>query len=309
MSNQHLRGILIATLGLTACANTTETSELGQEAQLSGAIFTTTATGSRVNANIYSAKEDVYLDGGPGNNAPAGAAGLPAGSYYFQVTNPNGHVLLSTDSINCRRFLVSGDGVITRPEGPCPHMTGIDMDHPELGAVTIQLFPYNDTPNPGGEYKVWITPIDKYDPTHTRTNGFIERYSKTDNFKVRVPEVPPPPQPYCGDGVVNQDSEQCDDGALNGTAGDSCSADCKIIPPPPPPCCGDGHVDPGEQCDDGALNGTAGDSCSATCTLIPPGPVCGNGIVEAGETCDDGALNGTAGDSCSATCQCVTPAP
>ena len=47
---------------------------------LSGAIFTTTVDGSIVNENVhYEAKEDVYLDGGPGPNAPVGAAGLPAG--------------------------------------------------------------------------------------------------------------------------------------------------------------------------------------------------------------------------------------
>jgi cysteine-rich repeat protein len=35
---------------------------------------------------------------------------------------------------------------------------------------------------------------------------------------------------------------------------------------PPATICGDGQLDPGEQCDDGTMNGTAGDVCSATCT-------------------------------------------
>lgn len=54
-------------------------------AAVSGAIFTTLSDGSAVNANIFSAKCDalgVYLDGGPGPNAPQGAAGLPDGDYY-----------------------------------------------------------------------------------------------------------------------------------------------------------------------------------------------------------------------------------
>src|SRR5258707_113990 len=72
--------------------------------QLSGAIFTTDASGVPVNLNIYQAKEDVYLNGGPGINAPAGAAGLPAGTYYFQVTDPSGKTLLSSDDVSCRQF-------------------------------------------------------------------------------------------------------------------------------------------------------------------------------------------------------------
>ena len=75
-------------------------STLAQAAP-SGAIFTTLADGSRVNANIFSAKCDglgVYLDGGPGPNAPATAAGLPDGDYFYQVTDPSGKVLLSTDA-------------------------------------------------------------------------------------------------------------------------------------------------------------------------------------------------------------------
>src|ERR1700731_4240610 len=81
-------------------------------AQLSGAIFTTVANGSEVNFNIYGAKTDVYLDGGPGPGAPQTAAGLPDGVYVFQVTDPSGKTLLSTDIAACRRFQVT-TGIIT----------------------------------------------------------------------------------------------------------------------------------------------------------------------------------------------------
>ena len=80
-------------------------------AQLSGAIFTTVMDGTRVNANIYQDKcgaLGVWLDGGPGPNAPPGAAGLPDGDYYFQVTDPSGKTLLSTDAVQNRQFHVSG---------------------------------------------------------------------------------------------------------------------------------------------------------------------------------------------------------
>jgi len=147
----------------------------------SGAIFTTVSDGTEVNFNIYPNKEAVYLDGGPGPGAPQTAAGLDDGEYYFQVTDPSGHTLLSQDSIECRRFQVT-DGVISAVLGSCPHLTGFDVDH---GAVTIQLMPYADTPNPGGEYKVWITFVEDLDcDAPGNKHCFVPAHSKTDNFKV-----------------------------------------------------------------------------------------------------------------------------
>lgn len=55
-----------------------------------GAIFTTDSTCATVNGNIYDSKNDVYLDGGP---AHPGAAGLPNGSFYVRITQPNGKEL------------------------------------------------------------------------------------------------------------------------------------------------------------------------------------------------------------------------
>jgi len=166
----------------------------------SGAIFTTVADGSEVNFNIYGAKEDVYLDGGPGPGAPQTAAGLDDGTYVFQVTEPSGRTLLSTDPAQCRQFIVSG-GIITSvaPSGECAHVTGVDIDH---GAVTVQLMPYLDTPNPGGVYKVWIVEVGDFladcaelgvpnglavvncGRAPGNQHGFVPRHTKTDNFKV-----------------------------------------------------------------------------------------------------------------------------
>lgn len=265
--------------------------------ELSGAVFTTLPDGSAVNHNIYDSKDDVYLDGGPGLNAPSTSAALPAGDYYFQVTDPSGKVLLSTDAIQARMLTIDENGLVVSASA---HVTGIDADH---DAVTVQLMPYLDTPNNGGEYKVWITPVAEYTGVDGRgaKHGFVPRHSKTDNFKVRelVVEPPPPPAPYCGDGHVD-DGEACD-------GGEGCEADCTLTPPPPPPplpCCGDGTVDSGESCDDG--NTTSGDGCSATCTIElpppPPAPYCGDGNKDAGEACDDGNTNSN--DGCSATCVC-----
>ncbi|MGS0726881.1 hypothetical protein ACVBKF_11870, partial [Shewanella sp. 0m-11] len=81
---------------------------------LSGAIFTTTADGGIVNENVrYGSKLEVYLDGGPRMNAPASAAALPDGNYYFQVTDPSGKQLLSLDPVDCREVKIE-NGVITQ---------------------------------------------------------------------------------------------------------------------------------------------------------------------------------------------------
>jgi hypothetical protein len=168
----------------------------------SGAIFTTLVDGSEVNYNHYAAKEDVYLDGGPGPGAPQHAAGLDDGTYVFQVTDPSGKVLLSTDNARCRMFTVA-DGIITGVVVTgCEHATGDDIDH---GAKTVQLIPYLDTPNNGGVYKVWITTVEDFllgaralgysgdsgldvvdvGQKPGNRHGFIPRHSKTDNFKVK----------------------------------------------------------------------------------------------------------------------------
>ena len=177
-------------------------------ANINGAIYTTLPNGQTVNGNIYHLKTDVYLDGGPQNMH---GQGLPDGDYYFQVTDPSGAVLLSQDDISCRVLQVSGGVVIGHPidsfgNPGCYHLNG--ANNPANGSTPIQLCgatgcptgvppsctpgseSYCDTPNHGGEYKVWITPATNYDPVNCASNyGFCNDESKTDNFKVRVPGV------------------------------------------------------------------------------------------------------------------------
>ena len=89
------RGVCLFALAIVAVSVSALT--VSAAPPLSGAIFTTVSDGTVVNGNTkYESKCEVYLDGGPGPNAPAGAAGLPAGDYYFQVTDPSGKKLLST---------------------------------------------------------------------------------------------------------------------------------------------------------------------------------------------------------------------
>jgi cysteine-rich repeat protein len=129
--------------------------------------------------------------------------------------------------------------------------------------------------------------------------------------------------PQCGDLLVNQPGEECDDG--NKLAADGCSPACKVEPyytcPPeggacvPTMVCGDLQITGIEQCDDG--NTTPGDGCSARCLIEASyydcpnnggvgGPcvstaACGNGSIEPGESCDDAAP--ADGDGCSSACQ------
>jgi hypothetical protein len=198
----------------------------GAVAAISGAIYTSLPGGVSVNANIYDNKSDVYLNGGPPPNAPCTSGGLTPGEYYFQVTDPSGQTLLSTDGIEDRKFLSAG-GVITQnlgthatSGGKCP------------GAISIQLLPFLDTPNNGGEYKVWVTPVSAYDPNLSGTFGFVAGNVKTDNFKVKCVsncggETPPPEGTISG--VKFYDSNT--DGLL--TAGEPGIFGWKIIKVPP----------------------------------------------------------------------------
>jgi len=82
-------------------------------------------------------------------------------------------------------------------------------------------------------------------------------------------------QPFCGDGVVNQPSEQCDD--LN-LPTPTCDITCQNIVQP---FCGDGIVNqPTEQCDD--LN-LPTPTCDITCQNIIVVPPC-----QIDSDCDDG---------------------
>jgi len=145
------------------------TTSLRADPPLPGAIFTTDSTCSGVDLNIYASKGDVYLNGGPSH---PGAASLPDGSYYVRVTNPSGSLLLGTSigSGNDTPFVVSG-GVVQGCYQLCSILISGGNPDPNCG--------YDDTDNPGGEYKVWVS----NDP------NFANNSTKTDNFKVKANPV------------------------------------------------------------------------------------------------------------------------
>lgn len=135
------------------------------------------------------------------------------------------------------------------------------------------------------------------------------------------------PAPSCGDGIVNQTSEQCDGSALGGKTCAlinaakpygtlKCSSYCQYDltgcsgTDPNAPVCGNGVIDSGEQCDgtnfggktcasvnastpQGSLKCTACQLDASGCSTPPPAtPVCGNGKVEGNEQCDGSDLGG-----------------
>jgi hypothetical protein len=127
-----------------------------------GAIFTTDVSCNGTNINIFTTQEDVYLDGGP---AHPGAAGLPDGFYYVQVTEPGGTLL--------------GTSVGSANETPV-HVTDGSFDVCyQLSAIVVTASDaspgYDPTTNGGGEYKVWVS----------KDSTFSGGETKTDNFKVK----------------------------------------------------------------------------------------------------------------------------
>lgn len=144
-------------------------------AAVSGAIFTTDADCGSVNLNVtYESKQDVYLNGGPQN---AHAAGLsPDGSYYVQVTAPDG-TLLGTSGATAPVTVTGGEFA------QCYQLWSI------VSKASDGSQGFDDTTNNGGEYKVWIST----DATFTNSDA------KTDNFKAKADGVPCDPDvEVCG---------------------------------------------------------------------------------------------------------------
>jgi len=131
---------------------------------VTGAVFTTDSTCTAVNDNTYAFKTNVFLDGGP---ARPGAAGLPDGSYFVQVTAPDGTLLgTSVGSANETPIVVS-DGDVA----------GCNQLYSIVHRADSVSPGFNTTTNPGGVYKVWVS----------TTAAFAPADSKTDTFKVENP--------------------------------------------------------------------------------------------------------------------------
>jgi hypothetical protein len=158
-----------ASLGFAAMAAATCLISTSVHAQpLPGAIFTTESVCDGTNVNIFTAKSAVYLDGGP---AHTGAAGLPDGTYYVKVTEPNGTLLGTSVGSSVEKPVTVSGGEFAQ----CYQLQAILI---KASGLPGQVAGYDTTTNGGGEYKVWIS----------QAIDFAGADSKTDNFKVKGSE-------------------------------------------------------------------------------------------------------------------------
>ncbi len=178
---------LAATLSVTGTLAVGQaTASAGNSPPVTGAAFTSTNTSvdgtghckngnEDVNCNIYDGKEYVWLNGGPQT------AYVGDGSYFFAVLAPGGqadpndgsakNLSDDFDLVANRTFTVAGSTVT--------YAGTHDFD-----SNKIRLFPYADTPNPGGVYILAICSLDKGYPV-------MPSRCKYDAFKVQKAEAPP----------------------------------------------------------------------------------------------------------------------
>jgi hypothetical protein len=175
---------------------------------ISGAVYTTVDThhpnyqaechngNPAVNCNQYMAKQLVYLNGGPAKNQLS-----PDGVYFYAVLAPSGQANPNdgspenlSDDYDCyqnREIQITGGEVASIypspptspscPAGNTPHL----FDSP-----FVQLYPYADTPNPGG---VYIMAVCYVGPTGTRilSAPVTPSLCKYDAFKVVQDDTKP----------------------------------------------------------------------------------------------------------------------
>jgi len=169
-----------------------------------------------VNCNIYDDKRDVWINGGPSG----GQNHLTDGTYFFSVmvpggqpnpndgapknlsdttcdpytcpaTNADGSAIPSGDLMTNREFTVSG-GKIATSLGD--HQTNDQYTNPSgdpYMGLMIQLFPYDDTTNPGGVYILAICQVSGDQLADPITKAVDAKDCKYDAFKVKEGQAPP----------------------------------------------------------------------------------------------------------------------
>lgn len=108
--------------------------------------------------DLFLQRDEAFFAGGP-NALPCLAwDSLADGLYFFQVTDPTGQTLLSTDPVSERTVRVQ-KGVIASYEG-ATHTVGARN---VCGSLAVGLMPFRQPSGCGGAYLVWLTPIEHFD--------------------------------------------------------------------------------------------------------------------------------------------------
>ena len=113
-------------------------------------------------------------------------------------------------------------------------------------------------PDAGGQTDVQNDVVEGSDATQDTSTTDVD--SGADADTTTQPDVELPPDPVCGNGVVEGD-EACDDGSLNSDdLPNACRTTCEVA------SCGDDTTDAGEECDDG--NRVDDDFCTNACRIV-----------------------------------------
>jgi hypothetical protein len=176
--------------------------------------------GQGINCNIYLDKRDVWMSGLPIS------ARLGAGTYFFSVqvpggqptpndggaknlsdttvdpwstgdTNADGSAIPSGDAAIQREFSIAGDGTIT------------NLGDHAFDSGLLQLFPYDDTTNPGGVYILAVCKISDSENTSAVSVPTVAAHDcKYDAFKVMQGNGGPPPvTPPASAPTVSKDAD------------------------------------------------------------------------------------------------------
>ncbi|MBK7878269.1 MAG: hypothetical protein IPJ77_21650 [Planctomycetes bacterium] len=146
-------------------------------AQSPGSAFIVNRFAAHSDGNAFVRKDGAYLAAGPGLGCTG--AGLVDGIYCFAITDPAATVLLTTDPI-AERCVEVKNGVLSNYLGH----TRVSTRRGPCGSTMVRLVPFDTTPYPSGEYKLWLTRLADYDPAGSHLFGFDPARSKSDNFRV-----------------------------------------------------------------------------------------------------------------------------
>jgi hypothetical protein len=195
-----LLGLLVAPLAQATKVPTVPT--------ITGAVFTTVNLhdpnyanecnngNPAVNCNQYTAKQYVFLNGGPAKNQLS-----PDGVYFYAVLAPSGQANPNdgtpenlSDDYDCyknREIVISGgevSSILSSNDNGC-FASGTPFAH-QFASPYVGLYPYADTPNPGGVYIMAVCYVGPVGTT-TLSAPVTPSLCKYDAFKVLVDKAPP----------------------------------------------------------------------------------------------------------------------